>query len=402
MKILLVDDSPEKIALVRSLISERCGESGTIDVAENGLQARELLSQKQFDLLIVDIALPFRAGDAPDVRGGLNLLVELERSTRFFKPANVLALTGFADLKLEFEQRFNNGVWSIDLFDPSDAGWRDRLQAKIDYLRQAVLQSRAQSFDFDVVIIAALTTPELDFVRRIPWDFGQAKSFDSVAFKYTGQIVSNGRQFKVCALAAPRMGMIASATLATKVIHSLRPKLLVMTGICAGLPGEAELGDVIVADPTWDWQMGKYTLESFEIQPDQIGAPLEITQRFAVLKDDRHALLGIADAFHGDKPLSIPSIKIGPLASGSAVIASGEQSESIKKQNRKLIGFDMEMYGIYSAARDCSEPRPLAFGLKTVCDHADHYKNDKYQAYASHVSAGVLKLFLERYLSEII
>ncbi len=26
-----------------------------------------------------------------------------------------------------------------------------------------------------------------------------------------------------------------------------------MLGICAGVKGKTELGDVIVADPSWDW-----------------------------------------------------------------------------------------------------------------------------------------------------
>lgn len=402
LRILLVDDAPDKLALIKSLVLSRDGGADSIEVAECGLDARERLAAKQFDLLLVDIALPFREGDAPDVRGGLNLLVELERSSRFFKPPNVLALTGYPELRVEFEQRFNNGVWSIDLFDPADSGWRDRLQAKLSYLRAAVRQSQEGSFDRDVVILTALASPELDFVRRIPWGFGHAESFDSVAYKYSGLLESGTREFSVDALAAPRMGMVAAATLASKVIQRLRPRLLIMAGICAGLPGEAELGDIIVADPTWDWQMGKYTLDSFEIQPDQIGAPLEVTQRFAVLRDDRHSLLNVADAFLGEKPSTIPAIRIGPMPSGSAVIASSDLADAVRKQNRKLVGFDMEMYGVYSAARDAAEPRPLVFGLKGVCDHADHYKNDKFQAYASHVAAGVLRIFLERYLAELV
>jgi hypothetical protein len=52
---------------------------------------------------------------------------------------------------------------------------------------------------------------------------------------------------------------------------------------------------------------------------------------------------------------------------------------------------------MYSAARDSGPPRPAAFGLKSVCDFADHLKNDKYQKYAAYTSAQVLAEFVRRY-----
>ena len=400
MKILVVDDSADKVGLLKALIAPDAA-NDELEIAQTGLEAREALSKRQFDLLIVDIAVPLRPGDPPDPKGGMNLLVELERSARFYKPANVLALTGYTELRAEFEAKFNNGVWNIDLYDASDSGWRDRLQAKLEYLRKATQQSKIGAYERDVCIITALQSPELDFVRRLPWSFGSAKAMDHVTYRYSGSFSSSGRSFSVDAVSAPRMGMVAAATLASKVVQTLRLRVLVMAGICAGVPKDTELGDVILADPTWDWQMGKYTLETFEIQPDQVSCPVEVSQRFAILRDDRHALLDISDQFAGEKPAGIPSIKIGPLASGSAVIATEEMVATVRRQNRKLIGFDMEMYGVYSALRDLPPPRPIVFGLKGVCDHADHYKNDKYQAYASHVSASVLRLFLERFYGEL-
>ena len=397
MKILIVDDSPEKVALIRSIIMTDGFEPEVLVVASNGLEAREALSTRQFDFLLVDIALPLRAGDPPDVRGGFNLLVELERSARFYKPSSVLALTGYQELEIEFYEKFDNGIWSVDLYDPSDSGWRDRLRAKLAYLLESIGQSKAGAYDRDVCIITALPQPELDAVRKLPWDFGPAVAFGSVAFRYSGKLKGAGRDLNVDAIAAPRMGMVASAALTTRVILELRPRLIIMAGICAGMPGETELGDLILADPTWDWQMGKYTLENFEIQPDQIGAPVEVTQRFTVLNDDRHALLAIAEGFAGERPKTVPTIHVGPLASGSAVIANPDQGEMVKLQNRKLIGFDMEAYGVYSAVRDAPQPRPSVFALKGVCDHADHYKNDKYQSYASYISSQVIRLYLERF-----
>jgi hypothetical protein len=71
--------------------------------------------------------------------------------------------------------------------------------------------------------------------------------------------------------------------------------------------------------------------------------------------------------------------------------------EEIKKQHRKLLGVEMEFYGAYLAAKDCPAPRPITFGLKGVSDFAGGDKDDTYQGFAAHMSAGALAVFCERY-----
>ncbi|MGP0089074.1 MAG: response regulator [Xanthobacteraceae bacterium] len=71
MKILIVDDAAEKVAEVSSLLHSIGIAALQLDVASSGLEARERLSRAQYDLLLLDIKLPFREGDKPDRRGGL-------------------------------------------------------------------------------------------------------------------------------------------------------------------------------------------------------------------------------------------------------------------------------------------------------------------------------------------
>jgi nucleoside phosphorylase len=197
------------------------------------------------------------------------------------------------------------------------------------------------------------------------------------------------------------MGMVAAASLTTKLITGLRPRFLAMTGMCAGLRGECEIGDVILGDPVWDWQMGKYTLDAFEIAPDQIGVPPEISQKVALLRSDVTNLTKLWTDSPFEKPQVVPRIHVGPAASGSSVLARAETTETVKAQHRKTLAVDMELYGVYSATRDMSRPRPIAFGLKGVCDHADQYKNDKFQKHASYMSAHVLKELVYRFENEL-
>jgi len=402
MRILIVDDAPEKVTEVTKLLSSGTFSQSSFDVAVDGLEAREHLSRTQYDLLILDINLPMRKTDKEeDKRGGFNLLTEITLSGRFLRPTHVVALTGFEELRREFESKFNNGQWTIDTYDPADLGWRERLIAKIEYITKTLAQV-GQSYETDVCVIAALPSPELDAIRSLPVAWSAPDALDAVTFLYRAPLTVQGRTFSLVAAACPRMGMVSAATLTQRIITNLRPRILVMAGICAGVPGACGMGDVLVGDPCWDWQMGKYQREAFEVAPDQIPCPLEISQRFNLLREDRKTLAELAEKFAGDRPDRIPAIICGPIASGSAVLADNATVDIIKKQHRKVVGVDMEMYGMYSAARDTTGPRPLTFGIKSVCDFADHLKNDKHQKFASYMSAQVMYLFFQRYLGHLI
>jgi nucleoside phosphorylase/CheY-like chemotaxis protein len=403
MKVLVVDDTPEKITDIVGLFEAIPGiAASSIVVCDSGIDAREKLSETMFDLLVLDIKLPLRKGEDPDRKGGMNLLTEITLSPRFKSPPHVVALTGFEDLRKEFNAKFNNGYWTIDLYDPSDIGWRDRLKARAKYVLKSCTQAAQTSYKTDLCIITALDVPELSAVRSLPWDWSPPRAFDQISFFHAGSYVSDGEKFSVAAAAAPRMGMVSAAIFAHKVIGSLRPRILAMAGVCAGIRGSCEMGDLLVADPSWDWQMGKYAQDAFEIAPDQIGSPVEITQCLSLLRQDRSFLFKTAEAFLGERPPNVPSILAGPVASGSAVLADDTTAETIKGQHRKLLGIDMELFGVYCASRDSSAPRPLTFGIKAVCDFADHRKDDKYQAFAAHMSAHVIGALAERYSKQLI
>jgi nucleoside phosphorylase len=174
-----------------------------------------------------------------------------------------------------------------------------------------------------------------------------------------------------------------------------------MTGICAGIQGKARIGDAIFIDPSWDWQSGKYIREAedlprFLISPHQVG-PTPAARAFAEqLKQDRELLSRIGNE-GPDEPPNVLRLLIGPVASGSAVVADEGVTSEIRLQNRDTIRVEMEGYGFFVAAEGGSGPKPIALAIKAVCDLADSLKNDKYQRYASYVSAQILRHYIERY-----
>lgn len=91
-------------------------------------------------------------------------------------------------------------------------------------------------------------------------------------------------------------------------------------------------------------------------------------------------------------------LRIGPMASGAAVLADGQTIEQIAFQHRNVIAVEMETYAIFATADESKMPRPIPFSMKSVVDFGDTKKNDSYQKYAAYTSAQALKIFMEKYV----
>jgi len=188
------------------------------------------------------------------------------------------------------------------------------------------------------------------------------------------------------------MGMAASASLTMKMIVQFRPRFVAMVGIAAGVKGN--YGDVLVASHCWDYGSGKHVRPTgkkgglFQPAPSQLDLDPLMQARIQLFAMKEAIPRDVHGRWRGEGGGSNPfAVKIGPLASGAAVVADRAIVESILGHNRKLIGLEMETYGVYMAARLCPTPRPFVISMKAVCDFGDSSKGDDYQAYAAFTSA---------------
>jgi hypothetical protein len=75
-----------------------------------------------------------------------------------------------------------------------------------------------------------------------------------------------------------------------------------------------------------------------------------------------------------------------PTSSGSAVMAEDGKTSSLASGQRKLAGFDMEIYSVYEAARLATN-KPAFFAAKTVVDDGGKNKGDKFHRIGCLLSA---------------
>jgi nucleoside phosphorylase len=199
--------------------------------------------------------------------------------------------------------------------------------------------------------------------------------------------------------------MPAATALAMKMIDRFKPRVLGMVGIAAGI--RAHFGDVLIADNVWDYGAGKRVAETggksaFLPAPDAIPLSPNLKSRFEVFGLEREILREIQSAWPGPSRTYAPLQSfIGPIASGASVLADRSTLDELVLRNRKLVGVEMEAYGVFTAARDCVDPRPQTFVMKSVCDFGDDEKNDDFQAYAAFTSARYLYEFAMSELTRV-
>lgn len=175
-----------------------------------------------------------------------------------------------------------------------------------------------------------------------------------------------------------------------------------MAGIAGGVKDkDKSYGDILVARWSFNYDSGKYKYNLkkkqsiFEPNPEQIELSANLVTKVNHLKTNQELLKEIHDTFPVDRNNKQPNanlkVFVGPVASGSAVIADEKKIDTIRAGNRKLIGLDMETYGVmYSAKSFSDEQLTKAISIKSISDFADQRKSDKYRSYAAYTSSNFI------------
>lgn len=405
MKVLLADDGEEKAdLLIPALLRQNGISRDDIEHVQDIRSLREAVSKERFDLLFLDLLMPRRSDQEARLEPTLEFLHELLDEDGLLRPGKIIGLTADAAAADRAESVFKDQTWAIIEVDKTSDQWLKSASKAVEYLGGDEA-TRTYHFDYDVLIVTALHDPELTAVSHIPWNWGPSQPLDDDLFYRIGSFESEGAEYKAACLACERPGMVPAAITVTKAVAKLRPQFVVMSGICAGRKDDTNMGDAILADPAWDYQSGKRVkigddAYGFEPDPHHLDVPHFIRSRVRQLSKNKEKLRAIRDEWQGDTPGEL-ALHLGPMATGAPVVADGKTIEEAASAARKVIGLEMEVYGVYSAVRQSPRPRPAGFAIKSVCDFGDVKKDDKYQRYAAYTSAQTIRHFFEEYMTEL-
>lgn len=394
--ILVVDDNTAKINAYKAVFSQLNISDEQVSYAKSAFAAKKALSGTQVDILLLDLALPVRDDSAPVQTGGLDLLHEIAANRTTLKmPRYIFAISEYDEAIDELKANDDKFYFASIKYDATSEDWKKRLGSYIDQISRA-RNEQSTTYEFDAAIICALSSPELDEVLALPFQWEAHPILGDSTDYYIGTYKNK----KLLCAADYEMGMPAAAILATKIALRFRPNYLIMTGIAAGVDRDKLCyGDIMVADPCFDYGSGKRVFEDgvSKFKPDyrQVrlnDQALQIIKRFCSNPD---LLKRIKDSCTYKKPDSPLRMHIGPFASGAAVLADPTAVGNIVEHNRKLLGFDMEAYGVFLSGSIACSPKPIPIVMKSVSDFGDTEKGDDYQQYASYTSARIVQCFFD-------
>lgn len=396
INVLIVDDSSAKISTIREVLNE-FPELTSVSIASDANNARRLLDDKKYDLLLLDLVLPNDFGDEAKPENGIDFLNEISIDPNKKRPYHIIGISGFADYINVYSDDFKKNLWYLIEYNETEEEWKDILRNKVEYLigsKNEINSEILNSFEFDIAIVTALQK-ELDKILKLDFKWKEKKVINDDTIYRIGQANKGEKTIRLVAACAPQMGMCASSTLSMKIISNFKPKYLIMSGIAAGIAGEVNLGDILIADQVWDGASGKLRADGdggVLFQPDPRSKILDegLREKLLHIKANRKYLDKIRNDYPGEAPKTVLDIHIGPMASVPAVIQSDSEIQKIKSHSRKLIGVEMETYGVFYSASHCKKPKPIVLSVKSVSDFANEEKNDSLQDYAAYTSSSFI------------
>lgn len=378
MKILILEDEDAKFeeiaAHVRLVIPD-----AELQREKSWLDYTHAVASTKFDLILLDLLVPRSAKDGT-VEDHHEQLVEATRhyqSKSFSTPAIVLTRHSLD----EGDFVYNLNLVDINVIPFTDHGeWRDALKFK--------LLAAQPKKKFDVVIVCALEK-EADAFEGLGDSWGPVKTISGLICREM-QV----GPYKTVIVRAQRMGLVSAAVTSALALDRFEPRMICMSGICGGVAGEAEIYDLLVTQICHQHDAGKWSATGFKAEHYDVQLEVAVQTKLVEVASDNALLAYLLHGLDASKR-EVPegrervncNIKTGvPTSSGSAVIAEDGKTATLAVGQRKLAGFDMEIYSVFEAARHATT-RTAFFAAKAVVDDGGTNKGDSFHRIACLLSA---------------
>lgn len=415
--ILIIEDETDKCDIIIETINEIHNSLGSkIQHACTIIEAKELLQNHYFDILIIDLVIPLRKGEKADPINCCQLIEDIEISPFLKAPQFIIGLTRHTELTDQYSNFFDERLLHLLNYEKSSLEWKSKLKKLIYHQvkqKEYFLSPSEFVFKYDAAFIAAIYNPEFEAILELSNDWKEIIHEDDPSIYWETTIIDNGKTKRIIAAYADQMGMVACSAICMKVLMKFRPQYIFLTGITAGIKKDnVNFGDILVADTCWDYNSGKILefqisnevdqvkIPTLKFEPEPKSIPIKSSVKNRLLKhiNDKDILFKIKKEWKGEDFYHELKAFIGPLASGSQVVASHFKMNEIKTQNRKLIGIEMEAYSLYYVCSQIFESKITPIVIKSICDFGDQNKDDKYQKYAAYTSVQFAKSFLFEFL----
>lgn len=377
MKILILEDEDIKFTQIDEFIMEIIPDA-KLTRKKNWIDYQNTLPHEKFDLILLDLLVPrsFRDNTIDDHYESLIDTTRDYRSKSFTTPAIVLTQQPLTDQEIIF----NLNLVDINVIHFNAHGkWRDALKHKLLAAKPAK--------KFDVVILCALEK-EAQAYEGLTDTWGEVKDISGLVCRE----VKFG-EIEAVIIIPSRMGLVSAAVSASYALDRFQPRLICMSGICGGVLGESEIYDLLVSQSCHQHDAGKYSSSGLKAEHYDVQLEVEVHNKLievasgSLMSTINQGLNALKSEIPNNKEkIECKIITNATTSSGSAVMAEHGKTSSLSVGQRKLSGFDMEVFSLYEAARHARK-RTVFFAAKSVVDDGGENKGDKFHRIGCLLSA---------------
>jgi nucleoside phosphorylase len=241
----------------------------------------------------------------------------------------------------------------------------------------------------DFAVITALKIEREAILNRLDAGYLVVQEDTEPLTFYYGHITipSTGESYTVVVVMLLGMGNDEAAVATTRVIQRWQPVHIIMVGIAGGVPGKVGLGDVVVAEACFYYELAKRTPRGEQRRPQEFTTNrLLLGRAQAYEASEWKGEIGIERPGSAATESPLPEAHFGVIAAGEKVIADTKTMSGLLKANPKIIAVAMEGAGVARSALN-TNPQPAFLEIRGVCDFADEHKNDDWQPYAANAAA---------------
>ncbi len=404
MNILIIEDNELKQQNICNIIDKEYNHKFNIDMVDELEAAKRMIADNSYDLYILDFAIKCE-DHIPSIEYGIELYDIIGSKS------NIIGYSSGDDIVSSNRSEIIDDIKFIK-YTIKGSDWEKQL---LSYLNDITKNIDIENYSYDLAIITALQD-EFDYVLKASnteWFINRNHEDDLFDFHTTRIYNSeNNKSINVVACTEDRMGMSDAAALSTKLILNFSPKYLCMTGICAGMNGKVEKGNIIVAERFFNYQA--VTIKKDKLQPTFYDEPcnpdlLKMIKQTVKAQDYNTEIRNEWDKKYLQDGVS-PSAKsfdiiVGKqFGTGSAVVKDGDIMNTIQEDWVKdIIALDMEAYSVMIAAKYAPRDiKTIPFVIKSVQDFADKDKDKTYRSFSAYASAKLLFSFCkDRLINEI-
>lgn len=158
IRILLVDDDPQKSHNIESMIIDLLPQTG-IDIVRAATisEATNILSERHFDLMLLDLNLPMRYNSATQPDAGIKFLYHLARRNNIHTPTHIIGLTAFDNLLSEHQEHFHKSGWVLLKYEQNSDAWEKVISEKIFHILDSLPPSKTSRFSGMKYLLIFLT-----------------------------------------------------------------------------------------------------------------------------------------------------------------------------------------------------------------------------------------------------